>query len=447
MPIVVIAFVVMLVGAAIASAVTPPKRFAVSVADIQPGATSIPVTISNATSGGNANINSLIITAKAPLPDDFTITSASPGAFAITTLSNGDIQVKISGITSIRPGRSQIFTLQVSGTNIGCDGATIEWGAQAFVGNSFNGDTFALQTGMSDLSSQIGACSATVTVTKFKDPNLDGEQTGSEGTLEGWEFTLTGGDAPVVQSTGANGTTSFSVDANQAYEVCETDDRLGGTAGWLNTTPGGDACITVPATDTEPGETSQLVFGNAEGILGCTSEDNQIDVTGPNAPDVALSGIRLVNADGSPCIKIPYVFEENPEGGFIFTKDLEDQPFAQFLITQNVVRDITNEIASGLQFTPNTANGYTTEIAPTINGTYVPVPLCQSVQRNAQLVVTGAVLPTGAANPDNVSWCIADQQLLYGYDGAADAASPGEVTIRSVLYGLGDPVIRTRPST
>ena len=47
-------------------------------------------------------------------------------------------------------------------------------------------------------------------------------------------------------------------------------------------------------------------------------------MTGPNAPDVALSGIRLVNADGSPCIKIPYVFEENPEGGFIFTKDLED---------------------------------------------------------------------------------------------------------------------------
>ena len=66
---------------------------------------------------------------------------------------------------------------------------------------------------------------------KFKDPNLDGEQTGSEGTLSGWEFTLTGGNAPVVQSTGANGTTSFSVDANQAYEVCETDDRLGGTAG------------------------------------------------------------------------------------------------------------------------------------------------------------------------------------------------------------------------
>ena len=53
------------------------------------------------------------------------------------------------------------------------------------------------------------------------------------------------------------------------------------------------------------------------------------------------------------------------------------------------------------------------------------MPLCQSVQRNAQLVVTGAVLPTGAANPDDVSWCIADQQLLYGYDGATDVGLAG----------------------
>ena len=114
-----------------------------------------------------------------------------------------------------------------------------------------------------------------------------------------------------------------------------------------------------------------------------------------------------------------------------------------------MVRDITNEIASGLQFTPNTANGYTTGRTDN-NGDYVPVPLCQSVQRNAQLEVTGAVLPTAAANTDGVSWCIADQQLLYGFDGASGpsgTASPGEVTIRSVLYGLGDPVYRTRPTT
>ena len=267
----------------------------------------------------------------------------------------------------------------------------------------------------------------TVDVNKFKDSNLNGTQDGSENGLGGWDFTIDGNPAG---TTDASGALSFSASPGDSHEVCEVQKD-----GWFSTT--GGECQTIAASDATSGATVSLDFGNALGELGCTSEDNTIQVTGDNAPGVDISGVRLENKDGSDCIKIPYVFNENPDGGFIFTKDNSVQPQAQFLITQDVVRDtLVGPNAPGSQLTSNTLNGYTTEISYDGGDTFEAVPVCPIVHRSGGQI-TGAELPDGMTT----GYCVADQSATYG------SPSESQVTLHTVLYGFGDPVTRTRPSS
>ena len=266
----------------------------------------------------------------------------------------------------------------------------------------------------------------TINVNKFKDANLNGTQNDGENGLGGWDFTLDGNPAG---TTDASGALSFSASPGDSHEVCETLKE-----GWFSTT--GGACQTIAATDATSGATVSLDFGNALGELGCTTDDNTIQVTGDDAPGVDISGVRLENKDGSDCIKIPYVFNENPDGGFIFTKDNSVQPQAQFLITQDVVRDTIVSDVSSLQFSSNTINGYTTEISYDGGDTFEPVPVCPIVHRSGGQI-TGAELPDGMTT----GYCVADQSAAYG------SPTESQVTLHTVLYGFGDPVTRTRPSS
>jgi hypothetical protein len=265
----------------------------------------------------------------------------------------------------------------------------------------------------------------TINVNKFQDSNLNGTQQASEPGLDGWDFTLDGNAAGTTASGGA---LSFTASPGVGHEVCEVAQD-----GWFSTT-GGD-CQTIVAADASSGSTISLDFGNAHGELGCTSADNVIAVTGDDDPNVTISGIRLENKPVSQCIKIPYVFNENPDGGFIFTKDNSVQPTAQFLITQDVTRDTVVSNVNGLDFTSNTINGYTTQISYDNGDTYQPVPICPIVHRDGQGNITGAELPGNMTT----GYCIADQAAHYG------DPSESKVTIHTVLYGFGDPITRTRP--
>ena len=269
------------------------------------------------------------------------------------------------------------------------------------------------------------AADITINVNKFQDSNLNGTQQSGEPGLDGWDFTL---DGSAAGTTAGGGALSFTASPGVGHEVCEVAQY-----GWFSTT-GGD-CQTIAAADASSGSTVSLDFGNAHGELGCTSEDNVIAVTGDDDPNVSISGVRLENKDGSECIKIPYVFNENPDGGFIFTKDNSVQPQAQFLITQDVTRDTVVSNVNGLDFTSNTINGYTTEISYDNGDTYQPVPICPVVNRDGQGNITGAELP----NNMTTGYCIADQAAHYGDPSAS------QVTIHTVLYGFGDPITRTKP--
>jgi hypothetical protein len=265
----------------------------------------------------------------------------------------------------------------------------------------------------------------TIDVNKFEDPNVNGTQDEGENGLGGWDFTLDGGP---VGTTDESGALSFTASPGQSHEVCEVQQD-----GWFSTT--GGECQTIAAADATPGGTVSLDFGNAVGDLGCTPDNNSFQVSGDDAPGVDISGVRLENKDGSPCMKISYGFEENPDGGFIFTKDNSVQPQAQFLITQDVVRDTVVSDVSGLEFSSNTINGYTTEISYDNGDTFQPVPICPIVHRDGSGTITGAELPDGMTT----GYCIADQAAHYG------TPTESQVTIHTVLYGFGDPITRTKP--
>jgi len=264
----------------------------------------------------------------------------------------------------------------------------------------------------------------TININKFRDLNLNGTQNDGEPGLAGWDFTL---DGSAAGTTASGGALSITAAPGVSHQVCEVQQD-----GWSSTT--GGECQTIAATAASSGATVSLDFGNALGELGCTNDDNTIQVTGDDADGVDISGVRLANKDGSDCVKIPYVFNENPDGGFIFTKDNSVQPQAQFLITQDVVRDTVVSDVSGLEFSSNTINGYTTEISYDGGDTFHAVPVCPVVHRSGGQI-TGAELPDGMTT----GYCVADQSASYG------DPSPTQVTLHTVLYGFGDPVTRTRP--
>ena len=240
----------------------------------------------------------------------------------------------------------------------------------------------------------------TINVNKFQDSNLNGTQQDGEPGLDGWDFTL---DGNAAGTTADGGALSFTASPGVSHQVCEVAQD-----GWFSTT-GGD-CQTITAGDASSGSTVSLDFGNAHGELGCTTDDNTIAVTGERRPTTStISGVRLENKDGSDCIKIPYVFNENPDGGFIFNKDNSVQPQAQFLITQDVVRDTVVSDVNGLPFSSNTLNGYTTEISYDGGDTFAPVPVCPIVHRSGGQI-TGAELPDGMTT----GYCVADQAAEYG---------------------------------
>jgi hypothetical protein len=423
----VVAATVMLGLLAVPGNAAPEKKFSLKFpTTVSAGVQNIPVTLKNETPNGNSNINSFTITA-ANAPAGFSIISISPGTFA---LSNSNKTISITNIATLKPLQTAVYQLRVNIPDAGCNGVAITWTGTAFTGNSLNGDPFKLQDGsgttqnLSQLTTTIASGCTTINVTKFNDKSVDGMQNGTEPGLQNWAFTL---DGNAVGSTNANGALSFTASPGVTHQVCEVPQT-----GWFSTTGGN--CQTVAAADATSGGTVPLSFGNALGQLDCTGADAVINVSGTDVQGVDISGVRIENKDGSPCIKIPYSFSENPDGGFIFNKDDTIQPQAQFLITQDVVRPISENV-SALPLAANTLNGYTTEISYDDGQTFQAVPVCHKVFRDAQGNITGAELPVGMAH----GYCIADQAAQYGVPTA------DKVTLHNVLYGLRDPITRTRP--
>jgi hypothetical protein len=185
------------------------------------------------------------------------------------------------------------------------------------------------------------AADATITVTKYEDPNFDGIVDEGEDTLSGWAFQLKNANGDAIgteQTTDANGQIVYTVTPGRAYTVCETDDRANPDAegygdsvvAWINTSPGGDRCVDVAAADLGSGAATGISFSNALGTLGCDPENSTDTATGgTEGQETTVDLTRGLNADGSPCILIPYSLTADTDT-VTFIKDISTQPEATF---------------------------------------------------------------------------------------------------------------------
>ncbi len=347
-----------------------------------------------------------------------------PGGFQVTavgtptkgTLDSGqtDPIVKIKNL-NLSLGSS--FTVTVTAT-APCGGTPpFTWTAKTWTSN-YGGSLFQPPSGNRTTSVE-GTCNATIDVTKYEDSDVSGERGGGEPTLDGWVFTAHEGSTPdgavigLPQTTGEDGTATFSLPIGGTYTICETPQD-----GWTNTDPGGSACETVEGLT---GDGASLLFGNAEGAgeLACPStpgEENDTDNTGGDGdPFAALA--RDENADGSECELVPYILRSSTEGEtevVEFIKDLDDQVSAQFVL------DIT--------WLPEDANNPLGRLTQVDYGDG-PVDLnwCDPSPGGVQLYD----LPDPTSGNPNL-WCLVEQHAVGGQ-------IAGKVTVTEKLYGLGDP--------
>lgn len=344
-----------------------------------------------------------------------------PSGFQVVgtpTTTRGTISSTTTTSVSVRDLNLSLgssFTISLS-ASVPCVAGTSSWTALTKTGN-FSGSTFSLNNpGNAQKTTVSGSCNATIDVVKYEDSDLSGARGDGEGGLGGWDFTAyQGADAtgPVVagpQSTGPDGTTSFSVAAGTTYSVCETPQD-----GWTNTDPGGAGCETITLTSAG----ASLQFGNAEGAVGelaCSGEGSTASAGGEGEPAAGL--VRDENADGTGCVLVPYILETGTtEGGtgFVdFIKNLETQASAQFLLT--------------IDWLPEPAV-YPIPTATEVDYGSGPVNLnwCEPSTDPDRLY---DLPPSTEGNPN--LWCLVSQNSQVG-------SIAGEIDVTEVLYGLGDP--------
>ena len=275
------------------------------------------------------------------------------------------------------------------------------------------------------------AADATITVTKYEDPNFNGVPDTGEGVLPGWKFQLKDGVGAAIgteQSTDANGQIMYTVPAGNAYSVCETDPRSDPSgAPWVNTSPGGNRCTGVLASSVGSGASVGLTFSNAQGTLGCDAGNNT-DTKAGGGTGATLT--RLQNPDNSLCFLVPYSLTATQDL-VTFTKDLTTQPLARFQLA------ITWGVAAK-QY-PNF--GTTTF---DLDGNFTTL-IDQFTPKNCT-VVAGVAQPP--KNPDTLGnfwpagtaeqpWCLAATSVAPIPGGSA-------MQVTETFLGSGDPSIRRK---
>jgi hypothetical protein len=280
-----------------------------------PGQT-LTATFKNATPSGNSAINSLKLFAQAPA--GFVITGAT--GVGNEVIQPGGQSVWVSSLPSVKPGKSYVLTLTVTTpAATDCAGADVTWTADVRAGNSFTGDTFALNDGVGTTTHIGVTCGLT-----FSQQPTD--------ALKGAVIT------PAIQVTGS----PASLFSGDSIDLAIADDSpttatLGGDTS-QNANASGVATfndISLPTSGnyklvaTSGGATSDSsdTFMISDGVLGCGA-------FAQNPPDgVTLQ--RIGNADpGEPCVLIPYILTR--DGNAVeFLKDLATQQSAQFIVTVN----------------------------------------------------------------------------------------------------------------
>ncbi len=328
-----------LVTAATVASVTlasaaPEKVFTLKMAPgtVTAGTTAtLTATIRNATPNGNSSINSAKVTMSAP---PGTVITGVSGA-GVPTVTDGGLSVSISGLSPIKPGKSQTFTLtlDVLGAS-SCAGSTIAWSAQAWTGSSFSGDTFRLTTDPTSADRQTDVnveCELRfidepadaivgdgVITSVDNDPSGDPVRVGMYvgPSLAAWF----GGNISLSIGSGSTGTGDLSGGSEDAVNGVATFDLLFiDDAGDYQLEAAGGGLTSDPSA----------TFRISDGILGCDSSNNTA-----MTDDETVTVTRLENVGGTDCTLLPYILQRDGNE-FEFIKNDSLDPDAQFEIEMN----------------------------------------------------------------------------------------------------------------
>jgi hypothetical protein len=295
----------------------PEKIFSVNVA---PGSlvagtqgATLTATFKNETPSGNSTINSARLAATAPA--GFTIVTAT-GAGTEVISSNGQ-SVSINGIPPVKPNKTYTLTMTVNvPAATTCAGDTVAWSANAWTGNSSNGDTFRFLPSLSNTTTSLSiTCNLSFTTQPsdaLKNTAVSPAivVTGSPASLFSGQNVLlaVAGDSP-TSGTPA-GATSVPADSNGVATFSD-----------IAFTQSGD--YKVEATSGGYSTGSSNTFTISDGILDCGNST-------PNVDGVTVT--RLENANpNETCQLIPYILTRDGNS-VTFLKDLTQQTSAQFIV-------------------------------------------------------------------------------------------------------------------
>jgi hypothetical protein len=264
---------------------TPEKIFSLMVPNTVPATGgSVTVTITNQTPTGNSTINSFMIIPPAGVTISPPYSSvASATTFALDPATGG---LRVSGFSGLRPldnvGIHSInvtFSVNVTSATQPC---SMTWNAQAFTGNSLNGDTFRLLPAPpSSLTTSVtGACKYSLNMSPAppvgvnqNSPAVSMSATFTNPSLNGMAF-------------------SALTLAAQSGLTIATATLPAGTTGTMTSLPGGSVSITNISPAVQPG--SQLVLSLTVNVApSCMSPFSTVSWGAMVYAGPALSGIQF----------------------------------------------------------------------------------------------------------------------------------------------------------
>jgi hypothetical protein len=263
---------------------SPEKIFSLMVPNTVPATGgSVTVTITNQTPTGNSTINSFKIIPPAGVTISTPYSSVGPATIAPDPATGG---LRVNGFTGLRPldnvGIHSIdvtFSVNVSSAAQPC---TMTWNAQAFAGNSFNGDTFRLLPAPpSSLTTSVtGACKYSLNMSPAPPAGVNQNSSAVSMSATFTNPSLNGMAFSALTLAAPSGLT------------IATATLPAGTTGTMTSLPGGSVSITNISPAVQPG--SQLVLSLTVNVApSCTSPFSTVSWGATVYAGPALSGIQF----------------------------------------------------------------------------------------------------------------------------------------------------------
>lgn len=444
-------------------AAQPSKIFSLNVSGSVPvGGGGVSATITNLSPTGNSAINSFIIVppANGTISATAGFSSSAPATIALDPATGN---LKINGYKGLLPQdqtgpHSITISFTVNPLSNPCT-TSLLWNATAYAGNSWSGDTFALQpepTSQLHMTVTSGGCTLQFT------PGPTSAITNS--VITSTSLNPAGPSVRVgLYNSSVGLVTSFNGTVNLTNTGSGTGSLTGGSA------PAVSGLATFPALKIDAAGNYTLT-ANATGFASvnsapftifdaCSAANSELDPLqtnpankGPLEPGFAAGSRGQYNKDGSQCVVVGYTFTNTilTNNQVNLKWDTNVQPNAAFTYTMN------------WKLRPVDANGWTA-VQPMVaweesspgNPIFVPGLACLSsnlpapygtltVDNGATTLQVNVTVPPSALPPGPFPIVIGTERMLVtGVSGSTWTVQRGQGGTTQITHLAGDPVMST----